>query len=76
MQTLTFDDSDNKVQQAATIRNFACAVEGREEIQCDLADGLRSLQIIHGAYLSQWKGEEVSLPAPEKEFREFLLQQG
>lgn len=76
MQTLTFDDSDNKVQQAVTIRNFACAVEGREEIQCDLADGLRSLQIIHGAYLSQWRGEEVSLPAPEKAFREFLLQQG
>lgn len=74
-ETLTFLDSDNRIQHAATIRNFAQSVEGRETIQCSLEDGLRSLQIIHGAYLSHWKKAEIRLPAAEQEFRRFLQAQ-
>lgn len=73
-QTLSFDDSDNKIQQAETIQNFARAVFGQEPIQCSLEDGLRSLQIIHGAYLSHWQGRAVSLPADEQEFRRQMEQ--
>ncbi len=76
VQTLTFDDSDNRVQHAATIQNFVWAAEGKENIQCSLSDGLGSLQIIHGAYLSEWKKEEVTLPVSGEEFRRFLGAQG
>ena len=68
VQTWTFDDSDNKVQQAATIQNFVWTAEGRETMQCTLAEGLKSLQIIHGAYLSSWKGGEIALPVDETAF--------
>ena len=71
-QTLFFDDSDNKVQQAATIQNFALAAQGRAELQCSLADGLRSLQIIHGAYVSSWRESPVSLPVEESQFRKLI----
>lgn len=73
-RTLTFDDSDNKVQQAATIENFAQAIQTRAAIQCSLAEGLRSLQIIHGAYLSHWSGRTVTLPADETAFRRHIAQ--
>ena len=71
-QTLFFDDSDNKVQQAATIQNFALAVQGRAELQCSLADGLRSLQIMHGAYVSSRCEVPVKLPVARARFRELL----
>lgn len=74
VQRLTFDDRDNKVQQAATIQNFARAVQGVEPIQCGLEEGLGSLQIIHGAYLSHWMGRTVALPGDEGEFRRMLHQ--
>lgn len=75
IQTWTFDDGDNKVQQTATIQNFVWAAEGRETVQCTLAEGLRSLQIIHGAYLSSWKGGEIALPVDEAAFRAALNRQ-
>lgn len=68
-EQISFDDSDNKIQQAATIQNFIRAAKGEAAIQCPLEDGLRSLQIIHGAYLSDWTGKSVALPADEAEFR-------
>lgn len=71
-ETRTFDGSDNRGQQAATIQNFVQAAEGRVPIQCSLEEGLRSLQIIHGAYLSQWTGRDVPLPADEDSFRSML----
>lgn len=70
--TQRFDDSDNKVQQAATIQNFVGAVNGRESIQCTLEEGLHSLRIIHGIYLSDWETRDIALPAPEIEFRRHL----
>lgn len=72
----TFDDGENTVQQAATIQNFIRAAQGQEPIQCSLAQGLRSLQIIHGAYLSHWQGgREVALPVDEALFRQKLRAQ-
>lgn len=72
----TFDDSDNKLQQAATIENFARAVLGQESVQCSLEEGFRSLQLIHGAYLSHWSGCAVPLPAPSHLFRQELERRG
>ena len=66
--------TSNKVQQAATIENFARAVRSETDIQCSLEEGLRSLQIIHGAYLSHWLERTVPLPPPEDLFRSHLAQ--
>lgn len=71
-ETRVFEGADNRAQQAATIQNFVDAIEGRALIQCSLAEGLRSLRIIHGAYLSQWTGQNVCLPVSESEFRTML----
>lgn len=70
----TFDDSDNKIQQAATIQNFIDAVSGKTDIQCSLKEGLGSLQIIHGAYVSSWRGRPVSIPVSEEEFMRMIKQ--
>lgn len=75
VETLFFDDSDNAIQQAATIENFALAVQGGTQIQCPLEDGLKSLQIIHGAYMSSWRGRPETLPVDEKQFRMLLNEQ-
>jgi predicted dehydrogenase len=72
---LHFPEESNKVQQAASIQNFVDAAERGTPVQCPLEDGLHSLQIIHGAYLSQWKKEEAALPVDEKEFRKMLEEQ-
>ena len=72
-ETYVFDDRDNKVQQAATISNFANAVAGKATVACSLEDGLRSLQIIHGAYLSNWQNKTMTLPISESDFRTQLL---
>lgn len=73
MQNLTFEDTDNKAQQAATIQNFVNAVYGGEKICCSLEDGLKSLEIIHGAYLSNWLNRAIKLPADELYFRDNLM---
>lgn len=71
--TLTFDDSDNKVQQAAAIQNFAEAVLNGGKPMCTLEEGLRSLQVIHGAYLSSWLKSSVCVPVDEADYRGYLL---
>lgn len=67
-EVFTFDDADNKVQQAAMLADFAAAVQEKRLPACPFADGLRSLEIIRGAYLSSWLKQEVSLPCNEAEF--------
>lgn len=69
-----FDEESNKMQQASAIQNFVDAVQGKCDVLCSLEDGLRSLVIIHGAYMSQWKGIEIALPTNEREFRSALMQ--
>ncbi len=71
-ETRFFDDSDNAIQHAAAIENFILAVKGEAQIQCSLEDGLRSLQLIHGAYVSSWQGCSVTLPVEEGQFRTML----
>ena len=72
METLVFDDSDNKLQQADTIENFALTVLGKDQIQCSLAEGLGSLKIIHGAYVSWWTNAVAQLPVSESLFRQLI----
>ena len=67
-ETLTFDDSDNKVQHAAMIENFAQAVAGTQPLACPFAQGVRSLEIIQGTYLSHWTQKVCPLPPDESEF--------
>lgn len=70
--TLSFDDSDNKVQQAAAIQDFAEAALRGGRPMCTLEEGLRSLQIIHGAYLSHWLRRAVAVPVDEEDYRRRL----
>lgn len=68
-EVLVFDDSDNKIQQAAMLQNFADAVSGREEIACPFSHGVRSLEMIQGAYLSSWSEKACPLPPDPEEFQ-------
>lgn len=61
-------DQDNRVQQAAAIQNFVDTIAGKASIACSLADAADSLAIIQAAYLSNWTGQEVSVPPPEARF--------
>lgn len=74
-QHILFDESSNVDQQTATIQNFVDAVYQRCPVQCPLAEGYRSLQIIHGAYMSHWHKAEVELPVNEDEFQQMLNMQ-
>lgn len=65
-------DKDNRIQHAATIQNFVDTCLGRAEITCSLADAANSLAIIQAAYLSNWTGQEISIPASEQAFRQAL----
>lgn len=74
-QDILFDESSNVEQQMATIQNFVDAVNQKTSIQCSLVEGYRSLQIIHGAYMSHWKKAELEIPINEKEFQQMLNMQ-
>ena len=73
-ETLTFDDSDNKIQQAAMLENFAGAVAGAQALACPFDQGVRSLEIIQGTYLSHWTQKACALPPDEAEFDNFFRQ--
>ncbi len=75
-QQLFFDDSDNKIQQAATLQNFADAAAGTAPIQCSLAQGLCSLQIIQAAYVSAWQQRSVTVPLPRGQFSKAMQARG
>jgi len=72
VESILFEESGNLAQQTAAIQNFADAVQKGLPVQCPLAEGYRSLQIIHGAYMSHWKKAEVDLPVDESEFTRLL----
>lgn len=71
---LTFDDSDNKVQQAAMLENFAQAALGNQPLACPFDQGVHSLEIIQGAYLSSWTGRTCPLPPDTLEFYQHYKQ--
>ena len=72
-ETIVLSESDNAAQHAATIQNFIDTILGKAEVLCTLRDGLNSLQMIHGTYLSHWLKKSVALPAAESAFREQLM---
>ena len=61
VERLTFDDRNNKAQQAATIQ-ICCRCSGGRANPMQLGGRSAILQIIHGAYLSHWMGRTVTLP--------------
>ena len=71
---LTFDDSDNKVQQAAMLENFAQAALGNQPLACPFDQGVHSLEIIQVAYLSSWTGRTCPLPPDTLEFYQHYKQ--
>ena len=75
-EALTFDDSDNKVQQAAMLENFAGAVAGTQPLACPFAQGVHSLEIIQGAYLSSWTQKTCALPPDQDDFDRCFRQKG
>lgn len=74
-RSVRFEGEPNTVQQAATIQNFVNAIERSTPLQCPLEEGLRSLQIIHSAYVSQEIRQEIPIPVSEAKFQEFLARQ-
>ena len=74
-KSVCFEQESNKVQQASTIQNFIDAIEKSAPLLCPLEEGIRSLQIIHGAYVSQEVQREVAVPVSETMFQEFLAKQ-
>lgn len=67
---LEFDDSDNKIQQAAMLENFADAIEKGEALACPYEEGTHSLEMIQATYLSSWKAKNCEIPVNRKEFEE------
>ena len=49
-ESFIFDDSDNKVQQAAALQNFVDCVKGKTTIFCSLEEGAKSFFIIKDVY--------------------------
>lgn len=74
-KSVCFEQEPNAVQHTATIQNFVDAVEKSAPLLCPLEEGLRSLQIIHSAYVSQELRQEVPVPVSEARFQEFLKKQ-
>ena len=53
-------------------QDFAEAALRGGRPMCTLEEGLRSLQIIHGAYLSHWLRRAVAVPVDEEDYRRRL----
>lgn len=70
-----FELEENATQHISTIQNFVDAVERGTPLLCPLAEGLRSLQIIHSAYVSQVTHQETPVPVSEAVFQQFLSKQ-
>ena len=49
-------------QQVRSIRAFVRAMNGKGEQLATLQDGLNTMEIINGIYLSSWENKEVALP--------------
>lgn len=73
-EVFTFDDSDNRIQQAAMLQDFADAVERGRPTACPFGQGVRSLEIIQGAYLSSWLGRPCPLPPDQELFAQCYQQ--
>ena len=54
------------------IENFCAAITKGEKLISPGTDGICQLSLTNAAYLSQWKGEEVSLPLDAEEYERYL----
>lgn len=61
-EIMEFQEAQDGTQQAKLMANFARAIEGKEPILCPLEEGLQSLRLIQGAYVSSRLGKAVELP--------------
>lgn len=57
----TFEKQPNRILQARLINNFVQSVLGKEEIICPLSEGIKSVRMINGTYMSAWTEKTVSL---------------
>ena len=75
-ETVEQYEQDNLVQQAAALQNFIDAIGGRATIACSLQEAVHSLSIIQAAYLSNWTGQVIPIPAPEQLLRAEMFRRG
>ena len=68
---LQFDDSADKIQQAAMLQDFAEAVVGKHTCACTYEEGSHSLEIIQGAYLSSWLEKAIHIPTDRVIFKKY-----
>ena len=59
-------------QQARAIRAFVKDIEGKGKMLASLQDGLNTMEIINGIYLSSWTGKSVSLPIDDDAYEALL----
>lgn len=75
----TFQRLPNKILQARLINNFVQSVLGREEIICPLGEGIKSVRMINGTYMSAWLEKTVPFDFDpldyEKAFNDKIIQE-
>lgn len=59
-------------QQLRSVRAFAADIRGKGPMLAHVSEGLASVELINGTYLSSWKGETVQLPVNDNEYRKAL----
>lgn len=69
-RTWIFDDYNDSLQHAATLKNFADAISGNTSIQCTVQEAKKSLQLIHATYLSAWLERPIQIPFSQELFLE------
>lgn len=59
-------------KQLRMLRNFAAAIQKREPLIAPGSDGVNTLTLVNGAYLSAWEGRRLTLPIDGKRYLEEL----
>lgn len=57
-----------KGQQLRSLRAFASEIRGSGKMLASAEDGLASVELINGCYLSSWKQKAVQLPLDDREY--------
>ncbi len=68
----TFEKQPNKILQARLINNFVQSVLGHEEIICPLGEGIKSVRMINGTYMSAWTEKAVPLDFDPEDYEKAL----
>lgn len=59
-------------QQLNILRNFVAAVRGEADLMTPVAEGLNSVELINGVYMSGWTGEKTPLPVDGGRYERLL----